>query len=884
MSMWGGPNPGGAPPAFGTLPPFCTMRGVHAFDVRQGDVLVVVGDLWAGTGIAYAWQWFRDGVAIAGATAATYTLVAADRSARIQRRTTATNSAGSAVAWTDMTSPVKQPKQAPVAVVNPVILGAAQVGRVMAIGDGQYLNGPIVKRRFGWLRGGVLLTGDADKIGTRTAVPADEGAMLIGRQWIEGPDGVELVIDTAAVGPIAASGGPAVGIAPSIVSAPVMPGGAPEVGVIVTMGAGSYAGSGPIVVARQWQRKLGAGAWSDIAGATTLTYAPVAGDVGYVLRLREIATNDYGNVTAYSGESAVVIASSAGAQYAFTATNDIVVPGSSTSAGDSGNGITSTMGAVADDASGETYYATVAAAPASGGVAFMNAGVGGENATQIAARIVAFPARAKAADAIIQMTGNFTDAGNPADFVGVHISKTQEAVGATGLNHNNFILVPKHHDQLSSFGTLDWAYQRDYISRARALWPGRVQDPSIALRRLTPADATDEANRDNDVQMTSYQFNTGHLNDAGQRHLARACHTRFAIHRATGFPMVPHQRVYSTAATNQTNGGLVANLEYIGVLAGTTFSIVDNANFSVAISGGNLQLLRATGTGLYDGCYHITLRAVNGGRTLDTYLVVYLMDLTGARHGRFRVRKQIGMACAGLMGGLRGVTGQKLSVAVGMKPNQDDAASRRIVNFGGASSPRGIFLGHGATHRLSLVARDAAGNTVISIDTSNLAGQTHLFTAANGLRWAFFTVDLTAGTASAIVDEGSASSGTATVGGTYSIANQLSNSTCHFLFGSGNQDTGSPVIDAEFEAIAMWPDVIDFSVAANRNLVRDAATKQTLLHTVRGADAAGVVNGIAPFLWLQGAANAQAGLNLASGQRIVDVADRWNLPIVNAGE
>ena len=51
MSMWGLANPGGAAPAFGTLPPFCMQRGGHALSVRQGDLLTVIGELWAGAGV-----------------------------------------------------------------------------------------------------------------------------------------------------------------------------------------------------------------------------------------------------------------------------------------------------------------------------------------------------------------------------------------------------------------------------------------------------------------------------------------------------------------------------------------------------------------------------------------------------------------------------------------------------------------------------------------------------------------------------------------------------------------------------------------------------------------------------------------------------------------
>lgn len=71
-----------------------------------GQELTSSSGTWSGTGaITYAYQWRRDGVDIAGATANTYTLVAADDEAAIACRVTATDDNGSRSAITGTVVP-----------------------------------------------------------------------------------------------------------------------------------------------------------------------------------------------------------------------------------------------------------------------------------------------------------------------------------------------------------------------------------------------------------------------------------------------------------------------------------------------------------------------------------------------------------------------------------------------------------------------------------------------------------------------------------------------------------------------------------------------------------------------------------------------------------
>jgi hypothetical protein len=62
-----------------------------------GQILTTTNGTWVNAS-TYAYQWLRDGVAIVGATASTYVLVAADSTHAVSCRVTATNAGGSASA------------------------------------------------------------------------------------------------------------------------------------------------------------------------------------------------------------------------------------------------------------------------------------------------------------------------------------------------------------------------------------------------------------------------------------------------------------------------------------------------------------------------------------------------------------------------------------------------------------------------------------------------------------------------------------------------------------------------------------------------------------------------------------------------------------------
>lgn len=77
------------------IPPVNTTVPAVTGTGTVGQTLSVTNGNWTYVPTAYAYQWLRGGATIAGATAATYVLVAADSGTSVSCRVTATNAAGS---------------------------------------------------------------------------------------------------------------------------------------------------------------------------------------------------------------------------------------------------------------------------------------------------------------------------------------------------------------------------------------------------------------------------------------------------------------------------------------------------------------------------------------------------------------------------------------------------------------------------------------------------------------------------------------------------------------------------------------------------------------------------------------------------------------------
>lgn len=102
------------------------------------------------------------------------------------------------------------------------------------------------------------------------------------------------------------------GLVPTADAAPTLSG-APQVGIELSGTDGTYSGiPDPTVGSYQWQvSDDGATGWTDISGATSATYTPVAADGGKYVRREETATNAVGSVSQATSASGQIAAASA---------------------------------------------------------------------------------------------------------------------------------------------------------------------------------------------------------------------------------------------------------------------------------------------------------------------------------------------------------------------------------------------------------------------------------------------------------------------------------------------------------------------------------------------------------------------------------------------
>lgn len=220
------------------------------------------------SGVSLSRQWLRDGVAIVGATAATYVLKSADVGAMISIRSTATKSGYQATVTTSTeVGPVLSDSLE--AVSSPVVTGDAMAGQVltMSVADpSRLLLGASVT--YEWLRGSTLVkTGST----TYTTSLSDVGSTITARIKVSKAGAVAIAKSSQPYGPIT----PPV-IAKS--STPVVSG-TPNVGNTLTATVGTW--SSNAALSFQWYRGTAA-----ISGATMNLYSLTSADAGKTISFR----------------------------------------------------------------------------------------------------------------------------------------------------------------------------------------------------------------------------------------------------------------------------------------------------------------------------------------------------------------------------------------------------------------------------------------------------------------------------------------------------------------------------------------------------------------------------------------------------------------------
>lgn len=119
--------------------PYATALPVIGGTPVVGQVLSASTGTWANSPSGYAYAWLRDGVAISGATAASYTLVSADLAATIAVTVTATNASGSGSALSAGVGPVAAAVAAPTISALPAL--AVTYGTAVTIAAAAYVAG-----------------------------------------------------------------------------------------------------------------------------------------------------------------------------------------------------------------------------------------------------------------------------------------------------------------------------------------------------------------------------------------------------------------------------------------------------------------------------------------------------------------------------------------------------------------------------------------------------------------------------------------------------------------------------------------------------------------------------------------------------------------------
>ncbi|SMH48829.1 hypothetical protein SAMN06295885_3133 [Rathayibacter oskolensis] len=226
-----------------------------------GGTLTAVPGSWSPAPVALAYQWRRGGAAITGATASTYSPVAADSGAAITVTVTGTKTGFTAVSKSSAAVTVAA---GPLTLTpTPTISGATSVGSTLTARAGTWDSG--VSLTYQWKRSnGVSISGATSS--TYVLTSADVGATVTVSVTGTKP-GYSPATRTSAATAVVTAGSTAItGPVPTIT-------GTATVGQTLTAVAGTWSPA-PVALAYQWRR-----GGTAISGATGSTYRLVAADV-----------------------------------------------------------------------------------------------------------------------------------------------------------------------------------------------------------------------------------------------------------------------------------------------------------------------------------------------------------------------------------------------------------------------------------------------------------------------------------------------------------------------------------------------------------------------------------------------------------------------------
>ena len=161
----------------GTIPNNTVAPTVSPSGTQSTGTLITANvGTWAGTAtIVYEYKWTRNGVAISGATASTYTIQSADDGTTIRVEVKGSNTYGESAFVASSNSVSAVNAIAPSNTVAPVISGTAVVGQTLTSTTGTWTGTPTPTYSYQWKRGATNIGTNAT---TYTLVAADAGQSI----------------------------------------------------------------------------------------------------------------------------------------------------------------------------------------------------------------------------------------------------------------------------------------------------------------------------------------------------------------------------------------------------------------------------------------------------------------------------------------------------------------------------------------------------------------------------------------------------------------------------------------------------------------------------------------------------------------------------------